>query len=96
MSKKLKENTFFILTNLVKNFFVSLLESIYIFLKYFGGKNPSALKENTFLDVMNFFFHIGPKAFWKAPSWLKIGRSASTLLHFIFKKEQVFIEKKWK
>jgi len=58
------------------------------------GKDQKPLKENTFLDIMNFFFHIGPKSFWKAPSGIKIGRSVGTFLHYIFEKKQVFIEKK--
>lgn len=66
--KPLKENTFFILLLLGKDFFSSLIESILLFAKNLFGKNPGILKENTFLDSMNFFFHIGPKSFWKAPS----------------------------
>ena len=43
---------------------------------------------------MNFFFHIGPKSFWKAPTGLKIGRSIGTFLHYVFEKERSFREKK--
>lgn len=96
MSKKLKENTFFILLSLIKDFFVSLFQSLSLFVRNLAGENQKALKENTFLDMMNFFFHIGPKSFWKAPSWIKIGRSVGTFLHYIFKKEEAFIEKKRK
>lgn len=96
MWKSLKENTFFIFLLLIKNFFVSLVESFQLFAKSIVWKEPGTMKENTFLDTMNFFFHIGPKSFWKAPSWIKIGRSIGTFLHYIFKKEQVFLEKKGK
>lgn len=95
-NKNLKENTVFILLNLVKSFFISLFESIILFAKNILGKDPKPLKENAFLDSMNFFFHIGPKSFWKGPSGIKIGRSISTFLHYIFKKDRAFTERKGK
>ncbi len=94
MGKNLKENTFFILLDIIKSFFLSLFQSLSLFVKSLLGKNEKPLKENPFLDMINFFFHIGPKSFWKAPSGIKIGRSVSTFLHYVFKKEQVFLEKK--
>lgn len=92
--KQLRENTFFILIVLVKEFTLSIIQSITLFVKSLLGRKSGMLRENKFLDVMNFFFQIGPKSFWKAPSWIKIGRSVSTFLHYIFKKERVFSEKK--
>ena len=94
MWKKLTDNTFFILLNIGKDFFISLLQSFSLFMRHLFGKSPGPLKENTFLDIMNFFFHIGPKSFWKAPSGIKIGRSIGTFLHYIFNKDQVFTERK--
>lgn len=81
---------------LVKDFFVSLVQSLYLFIRNLTGKDQKALKENAFFDMMNFFFHTGPKSFWKAPSGIKIGRSISTFLHYIFEKERVFAERKGK
>ncbi|MDD5197956.1 MAG: hypothetical protein PHN60_03810 [Candidatus Gracilibacteria bacterium] len=92
--KKLEKNTIFILMNLIKDFFISLIQSLSLLTKSLAGKSEKALKENAFLDIMNFFFHIGPKSFWKAPSGLKIGRSIGTFLHYIFEKEKTFTEKK--
>ncbi|MDD2916887.1 MAG: hypothetical protein PHH70_03530 [Candidatus Gracilibacteria bacterium] len=95
MSKKqLRENTFFIILILIKEFISSLIESVILFTKNIFGYKPDILRDNKFLDVMNFFFHIGPRSFWKAPSGIKIGRSIGTFLHYIFKKEKVFTEKK--
>lgn len=69
MQKKgLKENTFFILIGLVKDFFLSLAQSVTLFFGALTLKKQKTLKENTFLDATNFFFQIGPKAFWKTPS----------------------------
>ncbi|OIP54954.1 hypothetical protein AUK10_00265 [Candidatus Gracilibacteria bacterium CG2_30_37_12] len=92
--KRLQENTFFILLNLIKYFLVSLGQSFGLFIRNLVGKEAKPLQENRFLDMMNFFFHIGPKSFWKAPSGVKIGRSIGTFLHYIFKKEQYFSPKK--
>lgn len=92
--KRLRENVFFILIRLIKDFFVSLMQSLGLFARNLVGKDQKALKENAFLDMMNFFFHIGPKSFWKAPSGIKIGRSIGTFLHYIFEKEKTFAEKK--
>ncbi|MDD5377019.1 MAG: hypothetical protein PHH16_02770 [Candidatus Gracilibacteria bacterium] len=92
--KTLKENVFFILIRLLKDFFVSLIQSLRLFIGNLAGSDQRALKENAFLDAMNFFFHTGPKSFWKAPSGIKIGRSIGTFLHYIFKKDQAFLEKK--
>jgi hypothetical protein len=94
--KSLKENTFFILLVLVKDFFLSVFESLGLFAKNLFEDSPKPLKENSFLDTMNFFFHIGPKSFWKAPSGIKIGRSLGTFLHYILKKNEAFLEKKSK
>lgn len=69
MSKKqLKENSFFIVLVLVKELIVSLYQSVVLFVKNLLGYKTEALTENKFFDVMNFFFHIGPRSFWKAPS----------------------------
>lgn len=92
--KPLKENTFFIILVLFKEFIASIFQSVALFVKNIFGRKTEALKENKFLDVMNFFFHIGPKSFWKAPSGIKIGRSLGTFLHYIFKKQDAFQEKK--
>ncbi|MFA6090177.1 MAG: hypothetical protein WC774_00160 [Candidatus Gracilibacteria bacterium] len=92
--KKLQENTFFILITLIRDFFVSLAQSLSLFIRNLIGKEQKPLQENKFLDIMNFFFHIGPKSFWHAPSGIKIGRSIGTFLHYIFKKEQYFSPKK--
>ncbi|EKD44601.1 MAG: hypothetical protein ACD_71C00082G0002 [uncultured bacterium (gcode 4)] len=94
--KKLNKNTVFILLSLAKDFFISLIQSVGLFVKNLAGKDQKILKENTFLDTMNFFFHIGPKSFWKAPSGIKIGRSIGTFLHYIFEKEKTFTEKRKK
>lgn len=96
MPKKLNENTFYILFELIKDFFISLLQSWILFVRQFSRNNQKILKENRFLDAMNFFFHIGPKSFWKAPTGIKIGRSTGTFLQYIFKKDRSFIEKKKK
>lgn len=92
--KGLKENTFFILIVLIKDFFLSLAQSVELFVRNLIGKDQKTLKENAFLDTLNFFFHIGPKSFWKAPSGIKIGRSIGTFLHYVFKKEKSFTEKR--
>lgn len=94
LKKTLQENTFFILVRLIKDFFVSLIQSMNLFIRNLTGKDQKILKENAFLDVLNFFFHIGPKSFWKAPSGIKIGRSIGTFLHYIFAKRTTFAEKK--
>jgi hypothetical protein len=94
--KQLKENTFFILISLVKDFLTSLIQSLSLFVRNLLRKEQKPLKENKFLDIMNFFFQIGPKSFWKAPSGIKIGRSIGTFLHYIFKKEKAFTEQKRK
>lgn len=92
--RSLKENSIAILFVLVRDFFVSLLLSFVLFIKVILGRKTPPLRENRFLDSLNFILHIGPKAFWKAPSGVKIGRSLATLLHYMFKKEEVFAEKK--
>lgn len=92
--KKLRNNTFFILMGLIKDFFVSTAQSLWLFVRSLLGKDEKPLKENAFFDMMNFFFHIGPKSFWKAPSGIKIGRSIGTFLHYVFTKEKSFTEKK--
>lgn len=94
--KQLKENTFFIFILLIKDFFISLVQSLGLFVQNLVEREQKPLKENKFLDSVNFFFQIGPKSFWKAPSGIKIGRSISTFLHYIFKKEEMFIEKRKK
>lgn len=95
-NKNLQENTAFILIGLVRDFLVSIFQSLVLFIRNILGKDPKPLKENAFLDSMNFFFHIGPKSFWRAPSGLKIGRSIGTFLHYIFEKQKAFREKKSK
>lgn len=81
---------------ILKDFFVSLVQSLGLFMRSLFHREQKVLRENSFLDMANFFFHIGPKSFWKAPSGIKIGRSVGTFLHYVFKKEEVFIEKKRK
>lgn len=90
----LEKNTLYILLSLVGTFFVSIWASIVLFFRTLVGKKADPIRENPFLDAMNFGLHIGPKSFWKAPSGLKIGRSLSTFIHYIFFKDDVFKEKK--
>jgi len=92
--RSLKENSVAILFILIRDFFVSLFLSFVLFIKVIIGRKAPPLRENRFLDSMNFIFHIGPKSFWRTPSGVKIGRSVATLLHYIFKKDEVFVEKK--
>lgn len=89
----LQENLVYVFLCLIRDFFTSLIASIALFVRSLLGKKAPPLKENVFLDSMNFFLHIGPKSFWKAPSGIKIGRSASTFLHYVFRKKESFQER---
>lgn len=93
-NKSLKENSVYILIVLIRDFLTSLFSSLILFIKVIIGHKAPPLRENRFLDSMNFVFHIGPKSFWRAPSGMKIGRSIATFLHYIFRKDESFVEKK--
>lgn len=67
-SKKLRENSLFIVFSIIGGCIDSLGKSVMLIGKNILGKHTGPLKENTFLDMMNFSLHIGPKSFWKAPS----------------------------
>lgn len=89
----MRKNKIITLFEIVYNFLLSLFESIIIFSKQlFLWKRNHLLKENKFLDILNFIFHTGPKSFWKKPTWIKIWRSIATLLHYTFDKEDKFRE----
>ncbi|EKE26092.1 MAG: hypothetical protein ACD_4C00441G0010 [uncultured bacterium (gcode 4)] len=95
MNKKdIKRNKVFILFSLVYNFIATAVQSLILFIKFIFRKQPRPIKENKFLDVLNFIFHIWPKNFWKKPTWIKIWRSIGTFIHYIFYKEDSFKEKK--
>ncbi|EKE28379.1 MAG: hypothetical protein ACD_3C00067G0013 [uncultured bacterium (gcode 4)] len=87
----MKQNKIIIIFELAINFLRSLWESVFLFFRHLSGsKKTSPLNENRFLDVLNFVLHTGPKGFWKKPTWIKIGRSIATFLHYIFNKEEKF------
>jgi len=89
----MRRNKIIILLEIIYSFFISLFESIIMFLKHlFLRKKDHLLKENKFIDIINFVFNTWPKAFWKKPTWIKIWRSLATLLHYIFHKEERFKE----
>jgi hypothetical protein len=69
----MKQNKIIIIFELIIQFFKSIYDSIVLFTRHSAGNKKAApLKENAFLDVMNFVLHTGPKGFWKKPSGIKI------------------------
>ncbi|MBP8016402.1 hypothetical protein KAZ01_00195 [Candidatus Gracilibacteria bacterium] len=89
-----KNNKIIILFSLIFGFITAIIDSIILFIKQLFGKQTNLLKENKFLDSLNFIFNIGPKSFWQNPTGLKIGRSIATLIYYIFDKDDSFKEKK--
>ncbi|MDD2515594.1 MAG: hypothetical protein PHF46_01990 [Candidatus Gracilibacteria bacterium] len=89
-------NKVMIFFDLVISFFKSIFGSVSLFFSVLIGKNREVLKENKFMDTFNFLFNIGPRGFWKKPSGIKIGRSLSTFIYYIFYKDEYFKEVKKK
>ncbi len=94
MHNNLSKNKIYILFKLILWFLSWIFFSIILLIKNLIWKKTQPLKENKFLDVINFLFHIWPKKFWQNPTWLKIGRSIATFLCYVFEKEDNFKEKK--
>ncbi len=94
MNNDLYKNKVFILFTLIFWFLSWIFFSIILLIKNLIWKKAYPLKENKFLDVINFIFHIWPKNFWKNPTGIKIGRSIATFLYYVFEKEDNFKEKK--
>jgi len=88
----LQKNSVYIFLVLVWDFFVSIASSAKLFVRSLLGKKAENLPENSFLDSLNFILQIGPRSFWRRPSGIKIGRSLSTLLHYVFAREKAFRE----
>jgi len=93
MNKTSENNKIIIIISVIINFFKSIFLSVFLFIKHLFGFKTWPIKENKFLDILNFLFHIWPKNFWKNPTWIKIGRSIATFIHYIFYKETNFKEK---
>ncbi len=89
-----KNNKIIILFSLIFGFITAIIDSIILFIKQLFWKQTNLLKENKFLDSLNFIFNIWPKSFWQNPTWLKIWRSIATLIYYIFDKDDSFKEKK--
>lgn len=89
----MKKNKIITLIDLVFNFIKSIIDSVRILINSLIWKKR-ILKENIFLDVINFIFQTWPKMFWKKPTTIKIWRSIATLINYIFYKEEFFKEVK--
>ena len=87
----LPDNKIFVLFETLFGFFVSTIKSIFmVFHSLFRTKEVKPLAPNRFLELLHFIFVSGPKHFWKKPTALAMGRSLSTLLHFIFERDKKF------
>lgn len=89
----MEKNKIITLIDLVFNFIKSIIDSVRILINSLIWKKR-ILKDNIFLDVINFIFQTWPKMFWKKPTAIKIWRSISTLINYIFYKEEFFREVK--
>ena len=86
----MQNNKVLILLDLMVSFFISIISSTTLIFQAFLNKKTKPKKENKFFDGFNFLFNIWPKSFWKKPTALKMGRSISTFIHYIFYKDENF------
>jgi len=89
-----RKNSIILIVKLIFNFFKTFFLSIKLFAMTILWKSTKSIPENKFLDVLNFILHSWPKKFWKKPSAVKIWRSISTGINYIFHKEENFTASK--
>jgi hypothetical protein len=88
-----RKNTLVTLAALVAGFFVTAGRSFSGLSRALMGKPVQPLRENSFLDALNFTLHTGPRGFWRKPSGLRAGRALSTFVHYVFFKDASFRRK---
>lgn len=86
----MQNNKVLILLDLIVSFFVSMFSSVILIFQALLWKKTKPIVENKFLDSFNFLFNIWPRSFWKKPNSLKMGRSISTFIHYVFYKNENF------
>lgn len=91
--RKVQNNTVLIAASFAFHFFSSLFDSVILFGRVLLGNKQKKLKDNRFLQTLDFVLYHAPKTFWKKPTAIKMGRSVATFIHYVFHKEQVFLEK---
>ncbi len=90
--KNHRRNTLLTCTSLIGDIVRSTTESVGLLTRSILGRPTRPLRENSFLDLLHFIVYTGPKAFWRKPTGIKMGRSLATLLHYIFHRDRHFHE----
>lgn len=88
-----RRNTLVTTAALAAGFFAAAWFSLSALVRALAGRPVGPVKENRFLDALNFTLHTGPRGFWRKPSGLRAGRALSTFVHYVFFKDASFRRK---